>query len=60
MGKILGNLRRSKHVKTFTTLKKIPESLYWKHQWLLQLWKTIRVPTSWHMDVEVYIYKVLR
>jgi len=60
LGKVMGNLRRSKHVKMFITLKKIPAKLFWKHQWLLYLWKTIRVPTSWHIDVEVYMYRFHR
>jgi len=55
--RVLGNLRRSRHIKTFTTLKKLPESVFWKHQWLMYLWKTIRVPTTWHIDTEVYIYR---
>ena len=58
MERILSNLRRTRTLKTFTTLKKIPERLYRKHRWMLRLWKIVRVPCTWHIDTEVYIYKV--
>lgn len=56
MGRIVHNLRRSKHVKTFSTLKEIPAHVMWKHLYMFELWKVIKVPTTWHIDTEVYIY----
>jgi len=57
IGKIVDNLRRSRHVKTFSTLKEVPANVLWKHLYMFYLWKTIKVPTTWHIDTEVYIYR---